>query len=176
MGSQVDLIHCLLDPCPPDFKNNNRTINCSSVENDKDEGRIRFDHVDTDGNSDENGEDNSRIGFDDGDTNSLDEVAESEEELNSYTVAQLKVKLAEQGLIQTGKKPDLIWRILNPQPSDFKKSKVEPWRTSKAKALLIRLLSDKSSRIQGLTPDEAWESSEWFKKYPKDRFVSNIKT
>ena len=159
-----------------DFKNNNRTINCSSVENDKDEGKIRFDHVDTDGNSDENGEDDSRIGFDDGDTDSLDKVNELEEDLNSYTVAQLKVKLAEQGLIQTGKKPDLIQRILKPQASDFKKkSKVEPWRTSKAKALLIRLLSDKSSRIQGLTPDESWESSEWFKKYPKDRFVSNMK-
>ena len=159
-----------------DFKNNNRTINCNTVENDNDEGRIRLDHVDTDGNSDENGEDDSRIGFDDGDTDSLDKVDELEEDLNSYTVAQLKVKLAEQGLIQTGKKPDLIQRILKPQASDFKKkSKVEPWRTSKAKALLIRLLSDKSSRIQGLTPDEAWESSEWFKKYPKDRFVSNMK-
>ena len=90
MGNQIDLIHCLLDPHPPDFKNNNRTINCISVENDKDKGRIRFHHVDTDGNSDENGEDNSRIGFDDGDTDSLDEVAESEEELNSYTVVQLK--------------------------------------------------------------------------------------
>ena len=132
MGNQVDLIHRLLDPCPPDFKNNNRVINCSSVENDKDEDRIRFDHVDTDGNSDENGEDDSRIGFDDGDTNSLDKVNELEEELNSYTVAQLKVKLAEQGLIQTGKKPDLIRRILNPQPSDFKKkaklSRGEPAR------------------------------------------------
>ena len=92
-----------MDPCPPDFKNNNRVINCSSVENDKDEGRIRFDHVDTDGDSDENGEDDSRFGFDDGDTDSLIEVDESEEELNSYTVAQLKVKLAEQGLIQTEK-------------------------------------------------------------------------
>ncbi len=104
MGNQVDLIHRLLDQHPPDFKNNNRTINCNSVENEKDEGRIRFDNVDTDGNSDENGEDDSRIGFDDGDTDSLDEFAESEEELNSYTVAQFKVKLAEQGLIQTEKK------------------------------------------------------------------------
>ena len=58
--------------------------------------------METDGNSDENGEDDGRIRFDDGDTDSLQEVAESEEELNSYTVAQLKVKLAEQGLIQTG--------------------------------------------------------------------------
>ena len=130
--NQVDLIHRLLDQHPPDFKNNDRTISCNSVENEKDEGRIRFDNVDTDGNSDENGEDDSRIGFDDGDTDSLDEVAESEEELNCYTVAQLKVKLAEQGLIQTGKKPDLVQQILNPQPSDFKKkaklSRGEPAR------------------------------------------------
>ena len=103
MGNQVDLIHHLLDPCLPDFKNNNRVINCSCVENDKGEGRIRFDHVDTDGNSDKNGEYNSRFGFDDGDTNSLVKVNESKEELNRYTVVQLKVKLAEQGLIQTGK-------------------------------------------------------------------------
>jgi hypothetical protein len=33
---------------------------------------------------------------------------------------QLK-KMAEQGLIQTGKKPDLVQQILNPHPSDFKK-------------------------------------------------------
>ena len=59
--------------------------------------------MDMDGNSDENGEDNGSIGFDDGDTDSLEEVAQLEEELNSYTVVQLKVKLAEQGFIQTGK-------------------------------------------------------------------------
>ena len=87
MGNKVNLIHRLLDPHPSDFKNNNKTINCNGVENDEDDSRIRFDHVDTDGNSDENGEDNSRIGFDDGDTNSLKEVAESEEESNGYTVA-----------------------------------------------------------------------------------------
>ena len=103
MVNQVDLIHRLLDPCLPDFKNNNRAINCNSVKNDKDDGMIRFDHVDTDGNNHENGEDNSRIRFDDEDTDSLDKVAESEEELNIYTVAQSKDKLAEQGLIQTGK-------------------------------------------------------------------------
>ena len=103
MGINVNLIHCLLKPHLSDFKNNNKTIICNIVENDEDDSRIGFDHVDTDGHSNENGEDNSRIGFDDGDTNSLDEVAELEEEWNSYTVAQLKVKLADQGFIQTGK-------------------------------------------------------------------------
>ena len=103
MGNKVYLIHCLLNPHLPDFKNNNKTINCNSVENDEDDSRIRFDHVDTDGNSDENGEDDSRIGFDDRDSDSLKEVAELEEEFKGYTVPQLKVKLAEQGVIQTGK-------------------------------------------------------------------------
>jgi len=121
MGNKVNLIQCVLDPPPSDFKNINKTINCNSVENDEDDSSIMFDHVDTHGNSDENGEDDSRIRFDDEDTDSLKEEAESEEELNGYTVAQLKVKLAEQGLIQTGKNPDLIQRILNPQLSDFKK-------------------------------------------------------
>jgi len=88
MRNQVDLM--------PSPKNNIRTIYCSSVENDKGEGRFWFDHVDMNVYNDENGEDDSRIGF-------LDNVDEMMEELNSYTVAQFKVKFSEQGLIQTGK-------------------------------------------------------------------------
>jgi hypothetical protein len=65
---------------------------------------------------------------------------------------------------------------LVPQPSDFKnKNKIEPWRNSKPNHFLLDY-SETSSHIQGLTPEEAWESSEWFKKYPKDRFVSNMKS
>jgi hypothetical protein len=57
---------------------------------------------------------------------------------------------------------------LNPQSSDFKsKPKVEPRKTSEAKALHIRLLKDKSSTFHLLTPEKAWESSEWFKCIPK---------
>ena len=64
---------------------------------------------------------------------------------------------------------------MDPQPSDFKnKHKIEPWRTSKPNHFLLDY-SETSSHIQGLTPEEARESSEWFKKYPKDRFVSNMK-
>lgn len=93
-----------------------------------------------------------------------------------YKVVQLKIKLTERGLIQTGRKPELVQRLLNPQPSDFKvKPKVEPWKNSKAKALLIRLLWDKSSAFHLLSPEKAWESSEWFKTYPKNRFINNMK-
>ncbi len=146
----------------------------SESDEDKDNNNVD-DHPDNGENSDS--EDESRLGFDDGDVDDLEkEVAESEEELMSYKVAQLKIKLAERGLIQTGRKPELIKRLLNPQPSDFKsKPKIEPWKTSKAKALLIRLLRDKTSTFHHLTREKAWESSEWFKIYPKDRFISNMK-
>jgi len=88
----------------------------------------------------------------------------------------LKTKLAERGLIQTGNKADLIERLLNPQPSDFRhKQKIEPWKSSKAKALLIRLLSDKSDFIENKSPEEVWESNEWFKQYPLARFIANMK-
>ena len=96
--------------------------------------------------------------------------------MNGYTVGQLNVKLAEQGLIQTGEKA-----CLNPAPIGsttirLQKTKAK-WghgEPARPKHFFIRILSDKSSRIQGLTPEEAWESSEWLKKYPKDRFVSNL--
>ena len=97
MGNKADLIEHLLDPQPSDLKNKNKTSDCNSDENDQDDSRIRFDDPDTDGNSDENQEGDSRIGFDDGNSDSLEEVAESQEKLNGYTVAQLNVKLAEQG-------------------------------------------------------------------------------
>lgn len=90
-------------------------------------------------------------------------------------VTELKVKLVERGLIQSGTKAVLIERLLHPQPADFKnKPKVESWRNSRAKALLIRFLMNKSSPFNLLSPDEAWESSEWFMQYPKARFKQNM--
>ncbi len=106
----------------------------SGSKSDKDNGNTDVhDHPDNGENGDS--DDDSRLGFDDVDVDDLEEeVAESEEELMTFKVAQLKIKLAERGLIQTGGKPELISRLLNPQPSDFKnKPKIEPWKTSKAK-------------------------------------------
>lgn len=148
-GDKPDLIQCLLNPQPSDFK------------------------YKTDENDDDN--DDARIGFDDVETNTPVEMVESEEVLNGCTVKQLKIKLVERGLLVRGRKPDLIQRLLDPQPSDFKNNmKVEPWKTSKAKALLARLLHDNASWIQDRTPEEVWESSEWFKQYPKANFFTNM--
>lgn len=152
-GNKPDLIQRLLNPQPSDFK-------YKTDENDDDD------------------DDDARIGFDDPvETNTPVETAESESEevLNECTVKQLKIKLLERGLLVSGTKPQLIQRLLDPQPSDYKnKMKVEPWKTSKAKALLTRLLRENSSRIQGRTPEEVWESSKWFKDYPKANFVTNM--
>jgi hypothetical protein len=113
-----------------------------------------------------------RFGFDD--DLEEDEDQEVETDLKKLTVKQLKVKLIERGLKQHGNKTELIERLLNPQPSDYKKKpKAEGWRTSKAKALLIRLLRDR--RLESKSPEEVWESHEWFKQYPKERFVTNMK-
>lgn len=118
-----------------------------------------------------------KLGFDDDDLDDglIEDANETEEELWRLTVKGLKVKLVERGLIQSGAKAVLIERLMNPQPADFKnKPKVESWRNSKAKALLIRFLMNESSPFHLLSPDEAWESSEWFKQYPKDRFIKNM--
>jgi hypothetical protein len=89
-----------------------------------------------------------------------------EEELKAYKVAQLKIKLAEWGLIQTGRTPELIKRLLNPQPSDLKsKQKIEPWKYSKDKELLIRMLRGKTSTFHHLIQEKAWDSLEWFEIY-----------
>ena len=112
----------------------------------------------------------------DGIVNSLYKETESSEELRKLRKKQLEEKCAERGLLKSGNKETLIERLLNPQPSDFKrKPKAEQWKTSKAKALLIRLLMNKSSPIHNKTPEEVWESSDWFKLYPKERFVVNMK-
>lgn len=135
----------------------------------------------SDGSENEDSCDDLRVGenlgFDGEDTDTDDdEIVETEAELMALDKKQLKIKLAERGLLVSGNKSDLIQRILNPQPADYKnKPKRETWKHSKAKALLIRLLRDKSSAIHNMTPDEAYESSGWFKQFPKSRFINNMK-
>ena len=138
-------------------------------------------NADTGKENNSNG-DNELLGFDDEefDDEEINEVYaeadETREGLEKLTNQESKAKCAELGLIQKGKKADLVERLLNPQPSDYKKKpKLEAWKHSRAKALLTRLLMNKESSIHQKTPEEVWESSEWFKQYPKDRFIVNMK-
>ncbi len=89
---------------------------------------------------------------------------------------ELREMLKMRGMIQQGKKEEMVQRILNPVATDFKRTQLlEPWKTSKAKALLFELINNAASSVHQKSPEEVWESSEWFKKYPKHRFVANMK-
>ena len=112
----------------------------------------------------------------DGEQESIDASPQTADDLRALTVNDLKAMLAARGLLKQGNKEELIQRILNPQDIDFKsKPTREQWKTSKAKAFLIKLLMDTTSDIHWKTPEEVWKSSEWFQQYPKHRFIDNMK-
>ena len=157
-------------------------------------GKDRSADRDRDGSNiftgDDNNEENDEIGLvgcavfdgdisdEDNEENENEEVLipDTEDNLRKLSNKELKMKLAARGLLQQGRKEDLIQRILNPQQSDFKgRPKVEKWKNSKAKAFLIRLIMDETSDIHRKSPEEVWKSSEWFQQYPKHRFIDNMK-
>ena len=95
----------------------------------------------------------------------------SRKELKLLKVAQLKTKLKAAGLKVTGKKEELIERLLNPE---LHRKKPHDWKNSKAKALLKKLLQDKDSRIHTMTAREIYDSHLWYKQYHWDRFKINL--
>lgn len=56
------------------------------------------------------------------------------------------------------------------------KKKVEPWKNSLAKAFLLKLLTDSSKPINGMTSREVYDSHAVFQDYPFDRFKDNLKS
>lgn len=94
----------------------------------------------------------------------------SEEELRKLTKDQLKAKLKVLGMKVSGKKDELIERLLNPHLNQ----KPVAWRKSKAKALLFKLLHEKGSKLYSMTAREVYESHSWFGQYPFDRFKDNF--
>lgn len=57
-----------------------------------------------------------------------------------------------------------------------KKKKVEPWKTSLAKAFLLKLLTDKDEPLKGMQPRAVYDSHEIFRQYKYDRFKANMKS
>ena len=126
-------------------------------------------------NDDDDDDDDDDNDDDDAAPPSINAPHPTADDLRELNVTALKKMLAARGLLQQGRKEDLIQRILHPKDTDFKlKPKGEQWKNSKAKAFLTRLLMDKTSDVHGKSPEEVWQSSEWFQKYPKHRFVSNM--
>ncbi|KAL7530545.1 hypothetical protein ACHAXR_003551 [Thalassiosira sp. AJA248-18] len=74
----------------------------------------------------------------------------------------------------SGKKIELINRLLG--RSVAAAEKVEPWKKSKAKALLSKLIADENSRAHQMTAEEIYKSHPWFQLYPLKNFKTNIKT
>ena len=100
-----------------------------------------------------------------------EEEEEKETELQALTVEKLKVKLKERGLKVSGRKQELIDRLLGREVP--KTNKVE-WKKSKAKCLLKKLLLDKESHIHGKAVEEIHASHEWFQDYPLDKFEKYV--
>jgi hypothetical protein len=57
-----------------------------------------------------------------------------------------------------------------------KKKKVEPWKTSLAKAFLLKLLTESSEPIKGMTAREVYDSHPVFQDYSFERFKDNMKS
>ena len=98
------------------------------------------------------------------------DLMDTEDELKKLTNVQLKAKLKAKGLPVSGIKKELIERLLHPN----KHKKVVDWKKSKAKALLIKRLQDRNSRLHKMTPKQIYESHDWFQEYPFDRFKENV--
>eukprot|EP00986_Skeletonema_menzelii_P017314 scaffold18880_cov68-Skeletonema_menzelii.AAC.2 len=94
----------------------------------------------------------------------------TEDELKKLTNNQLKEKLRALGLKVSGKKQELVDRLLNPNSH----RKPVAWKKSKAKALLNKLLHDRDSRLHNMTTREIYETNDWFQEYPFDRFNENV--
>ncbi|KAL7458959.1 hypothetical protein ACHAWC_011745 [Mediolabrus comicus] len=92
---------------------------------------------------------------------------EVEAQLNNLTVEELKAKLRERCLKVSGKKQELIDRLLGREISTKKKV---AWQKSKAKCLLQQSLLDQKSHIHGKSVEDIHASHEWFQEYPLDKF------
>jgi hypothetical protein len=61
-------------------------------------------------------------------------------------------------------------------PKSTKKKKTEPWKNSLAKAFLVKLLTDSSEPIKGMTSREVYDSHPVFQDYSFERFKDNMKS
>ena len=57
-----------------------------------------------------------------------------------------------------------------------KKTKTEPWKTSLAKAFVLKLLTDPSRPLKGMSAKEVYDSHSIFQQYPFVRFKDNMKS
>ena len=88
----------------------------------------------------------------------------TEASLKAMTNIELKAILQGLGLKKSGKKAELVDRILGREVVVEKKKKPQ-WRNSKARALLEKMLMDKHSPVHKMTWREIHASHPWFQEY-----------
>ena len=137
-------------------------IESESNEEDGDDG----DDDNGDGEEEEYGDDD-QIASENGRFNEL------EEELKKLTVKVLQLRLRELELPVSGRKAELIERLLGRGKTT---GKVKEWKKSKAKLLLLSMFADKNSRVHNMTTEEVYNSHPWFQNYPLSKFGSYLKT
>ncbi len=91
---------------------------------------------------------------------------------------ELKAILQGLGLKKSGKKAELVDRILGREVVAEENKKKPKWKNSKARAMLVRMLMDKHSHVHKMTWREIHASHEWFQEYdPKlfQRYVRDLR-
>ena len=98
-----------------------------------------------------------------------DDIAWTEESLKKMKNVELQNILKDLGLKKSGKKAELIDRILGREAVAEKKKKPK-WKNSKARAMLVRMLMDKQSNVHKMTSKEIQASHKWFQEYDPTSF------
>lgn len=150
--------------------------------------RLRLDEIESDSESESESDDstarsnyNTDSGTEAGEVDSEDEdeddsdyaQVETEEDLKKLKVADLKQRLRDLEMPVSGKKAELIQRLLGRGKST---DNVKVWRKSKAKKLLTTLVNDPKSRVHTMTEEEIYKSHEWFQNYPLSKFKIYLNT
>ena len=96
----------------------------------------------------------------------------TEENLSGLKNRELQDILARLGLKKSGKKKELVDRILGREVVEKNKPK---WKNSKARALLVKLLMDKDSSVHSMTWQQIHSSHEWFSEFDAKSFKKYVK-
>ena len=109
----------------------------------------------------------------DEDGGEADDDTPTEEDLQQLKVAELKELLKKFEMPVSGKKHELIQRILGRGKGT---KDVKEWKKSKAKKFLLTLINDPKSKVHTMTDEEIYKSHHWFQNYPFSKFKGYLRT
>ena len=95
-------------------------------------------------------------------------ASQTKKELQKLTVKQLKDQLRGLEMKVTGKKAELIDRLLS-RGKDTGIG-IKGWQKSKARLLLVELFGDDKSNVHSMSDEEVYNSHPWFQNYSYKKF------